>query len=302
MSPDRWSNWEWEQIADHDNLTEGPAWDGSGLLYNECAASTTWRFDPATGQNEVWREGTNGANGMVFDRLGRLLACEGAGRRIVRYDADATIAIADQFEGKCFNEPNDLAVDSRGRIWFSDPNYGGRPMELDHESVYRADPQADDSYSVTRVAFDTKRPNGVLLSSDESALYVADSPHAPGNYYGETGRDEPRQLYSYGILGEGALDDFNVLHDFGPGRGIDGMCLDSGGQIIATAGHHASGPGPMIYVFGARGRVMSTHPTPADRPTNCSFGGQQLDVLYVTFGGGEVFRVSNTGLNGVSLT
>ena len=101
-------------------------------------------------------------------------------------------------------------------------------MELDHESVYRADPQASGSYSVTRVAFDTERPNGVLLSKDESALYVADSPHAPGNYYGEINRDAPRQLYSYGILGDGGLDDFNVLHDFGPGRGIDGMCLDSG--------------------------------------------------------------------------
>ena len=112
MSPDRWSNWEWEQIADHDNLTEGPAWDGSGLLYNECAASTAWRFDPATGQSEVWREGTNGANGMVFDRQGRLFACEGAGRRIVRYEANDTIVIADRVDGKCFNEPNDLAIDS----------------------------------------------------------------------------------------------------------------------------------------------------------------------------------------------
>ena len=188
-----------------------------GLLYNECAASTAWRFDPATGQNEVWRDGTNGANGMVFDRQGRLFACEGAGRRIVRYDANETIVIADRVDGKCFNEPNDLAVDALGRIWFSDPNYGGRPMELDHESVYRADLRADGSYSVTRAAFDTERPNGVLLSKDECALYVADSPHAPGNYYGEINRDAPRQLYSYGILGDGALDDFTYCMTSDPG-------------------------------------------------------------------------------------
>ena len=167
MSPDRWSNWEWEQIADHESLTEGPAWDGSGLLYNECAASTTYRYDPATGKSEVWREGTNAANGMVFDREGRLFACEGAGRRVVQYDGDETIVIVDQVDGKRFNEPNDLAIDSSGRIWFSDPNYGGRPMELDNESVYRADPQPDGSYTATRVAFDTERPNGVLLSKDE---------------------------------------------------------------------------------------------------------------------------------------
>ncbi len=300
MSADRWSDWEWEHIASHESLTEGPAWDGTGLLYNECAASTAYRYDPGTGRSEVWREGTNGANGMVFDGQGRLFACEGIGRRVVRYAGDETEVIADHFDGMRFNEPNDLAVDRLGRIWFSDPNYGGRPMELGHESVYRADPQAGGAYKVTRVAFDTERPNGVLLSADESALYVADSPGAPGNYYGGEERDAPRQLYSYGILGDGSLDDFNVLHDFGPGRGIDGMCLDSTGQIIATAGHHASGPGPMIYVFGERGRVMAAHPTPADRPTNCTFGGKNLDVLYVTFGGGEVYRVPNTGLRGVS--
>lgn len=302
MSPDRWDNWEWEQISNHGDLTEGPAWDGSGLLYSECAANRIWRFDPDTHRSEVWREGTNGANGLAFDHSGALFACEGKARRVVRYDANSdTKVIVDQFEGKEFNEPNDLAVDREGRIWFSDPNYnmyGNGSMNLGHESVYRADPQADGSYSATRVTYDTERPNGVLLSEDGNTLYVADSPRAPGNYYGEIAKDAPRQLYSYQILEDGTLDDFSVWHDFGPGRGIDGMCRDANAQIVATAGHHASGPGPMIYVFGARGRVVSTHPTPSDRPTNCAFGGQKLDVLYVTFGGGEVYRVSNTGLSG----
>ena len=262
---------EWEQIADHDSLTEGPAWDGSGLLYNECAASTTYRFDPATGRSEVWRERTNAANGLMFDREGRLFACEGAGRRVVRYDGNETIVIADRVDGKCFNEPNDLAVDSHGRIWFSDPNYGGRPMELDHESVYRADPQSDGSYSVTRVAFDTERPNGVLLSRDGGELYVADSPHAPGNYYGETSRDAPRQLYSYGIMADGDLDDFNVLHDFGPGRGIDGMCLDSDGRIIATRRALRRWPGADDL------RVRTKGP----RDVHTSGSGGQADQLFI---------------------
>lgn len=305
MSPDRWDDWEWEQISGHSDLTEGPAWDGSGLLYSECAANKIWRFDPDTSRSEVWRDGTNGANGLAFDRYGSLFACEGQARRVVRYGGNGvTKIIVDLFEGKRFNEPNDLAIDTEGRIWFSDPNYnmyGNRPMDLDHESVYRADPQPNgSSYSTTRVTRDTERPNGVLLSESNNTLYVADSPRAPGNYYGGIARDAPRQLYSYQIFADGTLDDFNVWHDFGPGRGIDGMCIDQRGHIVATAGHHASGPGPMIYVFGARGRVMSTHPTPADRPTNCAFGGQKLDILFVTFGGGEVYRVVNTGLSGTA--
>jgi gluconolactonase len=89
-----------------------------------------------------------------------------------------------------------------------------------------------------------------------------------------------------------------VLHDFGDGRGVDGMTRTTEGLIVATAGHHERGPGPMIYVFEASGRVLSTHPTPADRPTNCTFAEAGRRVLYVTFGGGELYRATNTGLIG----
>ncbi|MEX0761809.1 MAG: SMP-30/gluconolactonase/LRE family protein [Dehalococcoidia bacterium] len=284
------AEWNWELVAKQGNLTEGPAWDGEALLYSECAASLTWRYDPGSKENTVWREDTNGANGMVFDRHGRLFACEGAGRRIVRYEKDAPAeVVVDNFEGKAFNEPNDLAIDSQGRIFFSDPNYGGRPMELDHESVYRADPVYGGSWSVHRVTFDTERPNGVLFSADQETLYVAESPRE---------MDQRRQLRAYPVNSDGSLGDHSVLHDFGPGRGIDGMCLTTDGNIVATAGHHDRGPGPMVYVFAPNGRVISTHPAPADRPTNCTYAEAGLDVLYVTFGGGEVYRAPNTGHRG----
>ena len=279
-------SWNWELIADHDYITEGPVWDGRYLFYSEIGASRTWRYDPEGGERVVWREDTGRANGMLRAPGGGLLACEGGARRVVRYVAgEPTEVIADHCAGKPFNEPNDLAQEASGRIWFSDPNYGERPMHLDHESVYRVDPGGE----AVRVTFDTNRPNGVLLDAAESELYVAESPH---------GMEQPRQLRAYPIAADGSLGERRVLHDFGDGRGVDGMTRTTEGLIVATAGHHTRGPGPMIYVFEASGRVLSTHPTPADQPTNCTFGETGRRVLYVTFGGGELYRVANTGLIG----
>ena len=283
------TDWTWERIARQDSLTEGPAWDGEALLYTQCFAALAWRWDPVTEENTVWRRDTGNANGMVFDRRGRLFACEGAARRIVQYEVDTpTRVVVDSFQGRAFNEPNDLAVDDAGRVWFTDPNFGGRPQELDHESVYRADPQPDGSWVAARVTFDTTYPNGILLSPDQRTLHVAESPRPQGR----------RQLRAYPVNDDDTLGDYEVLHDFGPARGIDGMCLNADGSIVATAGYLERGPGPMIYVFTRAGRVLSTHPAPADFPTNCTFGGPDLDVLFVTFMGGEVYRVPDTGMRG----
>ena len=279
-------NWHWELIHHHEYITEGPVWDGSCLFYSEIGASRTWRYDPGSGERTVWREDTRGANGMLRAPGGGLLACEGGGRRIVRYVAAAPAeVIADRFEGRQFNEPNDLAQAASGRIWFSDPNYGGRPMQLDHESVYCVDTGG----APRRVTFDTNRPNGVLLNADESELYVAESPHR---------MDQRRQLRAYPLAADGSVGDCRILHDFADARGVDGMTRTAEGLIVATAGHRERGPGPMIYVFEPSGRVLSTHPTPADRPTNCTFAEAGRSVLYVTFGGGELYRVANTGLAG----
>ena len=94
------------------------------------------------------------------------------------------------------------------------------------------------------------------------------------------------------------LGDYQVIFDFGAGRGIDGMTLTTDGKIVATAGSASGGPGPMIYVFEQSGLVRSTHPTPVDAPTNCTFGDGSLGTLYVTFGTGHVYRVGGTGMTG----
>ncbi len=285
--------WEWELIAKHDSLTEGPTWDGSGLLYNECYASTTYRWDPNSGESSVWRTGTGQANGMKFDRSGRLFACEGGANRVVELDTSNPnadpIVIADNLDDSKINMPNDLDIDGNGRVYFSDPNYSDNPNNLPHESVYLAEHIFGGNWTTKRVTFDTNRPNGVLLSTDQSILYVAESPINPAF---------KRQLRAYPINSDGTLGDKTVLFDFGAGRGIDGMAINTEGQILATAGSSAGGAGSAIYVFEPDGLVRATHRTPADSPTNCTFGGPALDILFVTFATGHVYQVKNIGMTG----
>ena len=287
------TSWEWELIAKHDSLTEGPTWDGSGLLYNECYGSTTYRWDPKSGESVIWRSDTGQANGMKFDRSGRLFACEGGANRVVEINAsdpaEDPSVIADNLGGAKINMPNDLDIDGSGRIYFSDPNYSDKPNNLPHESVYLAEHIFGGNWTVKRVTFDTNRPNGVLLSADQSVLYVAESPILP---------DLRRQFRSYPVKPDGTLGDKTVLFDFGAGRGIDGMALTTDGQILATAGSSAAGPGSAIYVFEPDGLVRATHRTPADSPTNCTFGGPGLNILYITFATGHVYQVKNTGMTG----
>ncbi len=284
--------WNFELLLEPIGLTEGPAWDGTGLLFTNISNSRIMRYDAATGQVSLWREGTNRANGLMLDPAGQLYGCEGGnpeqptiGRRIVRYEPDGGVTVVcDNFEGKRFNSPNDLAIDLQGRIWFTDPRYGElrADMELDHESIYRVDLLAGGEWTApVRVTFDTTSPNGILVSPDQKWLYVAQSKY---------GENQKKELRAYPIQADGSLGLYRVLHNFYPHRGIDGMCLDTEGNIIATAGWEQSGPGAMIYVFAPNGRVLETHPLPANRPTNCTFGDADLRTLYVTTIDGHLFR------------
>ena len=284
--------WQFVQVdGPYGGATEGPAWDGGGLLFTHIPAGVIMRYDPVTGRSTAFRTGANQANGLMLDRDGRLFACEGGARRVVRYEAQGGVTVlADGFDGKKLNIPNDLAIDPQGRVWFTDPYYEGAGgpwsetranKELDHDSVYRLDPRPDAPWSITRVTFDTTRPNGLLFSLDHRTLYVAQSGREPG---------EKRELRAYPVLRGGGLGRHKVLHDFGAYRGIDGMCLDTEGNIVATAGYRAGGPGPMIYVFSPSGAVLEAHPVPVDRPTNCTFGGDDLRTLYVTSSEGYLLR------------
>ena len=274
-------------------VTEGPVWDGEAVYFTHIPASRIMRFDPGTGRTTQWRGNTNRSNGLAYDAQGRLFGCCAGGRSIVRFDPDGTTAVvADRLDRRRISTPNDLAIDRQGRIWFTNPWNAGNidpteREELDHRSVLRADPQPNGSYTVTRVTFDTTMPNGVLLSADGRTLYVAES--------NSDRSDIDRELRAYPINDDGSLGPYRVLHAFskdaaGVQRGIDGMCLDVEGNIIATAGWPQAGPGPMIYVFSPSGRVLETHPVPCLRPTNCCFGGADMTTLYVTSAEGHLFR------------
>ncbi len=263
-------------------VTEGPAWDGQLLLFTHIPTSRILSYDPETRLTSIHRTGTNWCNGTMFDGDGAYFGCEGGARRVVRYDGDQVTVLSDSFEGGRYNIPNDLAIDDQGRIWFTDPFYEGAgggwsedrsEMELDHESVYRLDPGTDGGYSPSRVTFDTTRPNGLLFNLDHSVLYVAQSGRRA---------DEKRQLRAYPVNSDGSLGEGEVLHDFGQWRGIDGMVLDTEGNVWATAGTAEGGPGPSVYVFSPGGDVIERHHMPVDNPTNCTFAGPDLSELYVT--------------------
>ncbi len=288
--------WNFELIdKPYGGVSEGPAWDGAVLFFTHIQQSRIMKYDPQSGKCTVFRENTNCANGLNFDREGRLYGCEGGAsidaRRVVCYEKSGGVTVlAGGFEGKRFNIPNDLALDPDGRVWFTDPYYEGAAgpwsfdranKELEHDSVYRLVPQPDASYAIQRVTFDTTRPNGLLFSQDYKTLYVAQSGRQPA---------EKRQLRAYPVRGDLTLGAPAVLHDFGENRGIDGMCLDEGGNIVATAGWELGGPGPMIYVFAPSGQVLEQHPVPAKRPTNCAFGGAGRTTLYVTTTEGHLFQ------------
>ena len=283
--------WQFELLdGPYEGVTEGPVWDGEAILFTHIPASRILRYDPKTGKVTEYRTGTNLTNGLAFDKEGMLYGCSGGGRCIVRFDPDGTITpISDRLDGRRHNNPNDLAIDRQGRIWFTDMwsnTPEGSEMELDHESVLRLDPQASGTWTLKRATFDTTHPNGILVSQDQKTLYVAQS---------DFGEERKRELRAYPIREDGSLGPYSVLHTFGKDhrgaqRGVDGMCLDVEGNIIACAGWELGGPGPMLYVFTPQGRVLETHPVPTRRPTNCTFGDPDMQTIYVTTIDGELFR------------
>ena len=285
--------WKFELLMKPSGITEGPVWDGEHLYFTQIRANRILRYDPKNGAIAEWRAGTNRTNGLAHDAQGRLFGCCSGGRSILRFDADGrNTVVADRVDGKRLNTPNDLAIDRKGRIWFTNPINEGNwdndkePRELDNQSVLRADPQKDGAYTVKRVTFDNTQPNGILMSKDQGTLYVAESNYSKGI---------ARELRAYPIREDGSLGVYSTLFTWGEDakgvhRGIDGMCFDADGNIVATNGWEVSGPGPMITVFSPTGRVLEMHPVPANRPTNCCFGGPDMTTLFVTTVEGHFFK------------
>jgi gluconolactonase len=269
-----------EKVWSDGEFTEGPAYGPDGCVYFSDIGNRIMKYDPATGKTEEYRNPSGRANGLDFDPDGRLVAAEGANkggnRRVTRTEKDGKITVlADAWKGKKLNSPNDLTIDTKGRIYFTDPRYvGDEPREIDTESVYRIDPDG----TLTQLITDVEKPNGILLSPDMKTLYVADS-----NPKGK------QQLLAFPVKADGSVGEKKVLYDFGKDRGIDGMVVDAKGNIYGAAGDGKKGG---VYVFSPEGKQLGFIPTP-ETPTNCVFGGKDRKTLYVT-AGKSLYRI---GLN-----
>jgi sugar lactone lactonase YvrE len=261
-----------EKVATGFEFTEGPAADAEGNVYFSDAPANRILVLPPVGPARVWKSPSRGANGMLFDREGRLITCNSQlapdGRSVTRYERDGRVTVlADNYQGRRLNSPNDLALDREGRVYFTDPRYGDlKDLEQDRQAVYRIEKDG----RLTRVIDDAQTPNGILISGDGKTLYLADNSPAPGG---------ARTLVAYD-LDKGRATRRAVLHDFRDGRGIDGMALDERGNIYATAGL-AEKTG--VYVFSPEGRLLQFIPT-LETATNCTFGGADLRWLYITAG------------------
>jgi len=260
-----------EKLWSDGQFTEGPAYGPDRCIYFSDIGNRIMRFDPSTGKTTEYRKPSGRANGLDFDPQGRLVACEGASsggnRRVTITEKDGRVRVlADRWNGKRFNSPNDVTIDTKGRAYFTDPRYlGDEPRELDRESVYCVDPDG----TVTRIIKSVSKPNGILLSPDMKTLYLAES-----NPRGK------RLLLAFPLHDDGTVGDGRVLYDFGEMRGIDGMCADAKGRIFGAAG---SGKTAGVYVFSPEGKKLAFIPTP-ETPTNCVFGGADRRTLYITAG------------------
>lgn len=280
-------SWTFERVFGPREATEGPLWTDSVVRFTEIRENQVLEYDPETGATRVYIEETAGAVGLHEGRDGTLYACEAETHRIAALSPDEpTAVVVDEFEGTPLNGPNDLEIDSDGSIWFTDPDDVDRG-ELGHTSVYRVEP-TDSGWNLVHLTDEMDRPNGILLSPDESRLYVAECTYEP---------DRDCDLRAYEVLADGSLGEYEVLHDFGDHRGIDGMTLTDEGNIVACAGWEESGPGPSVYVFSPSGAVLARHPFPETRPTNCTFGGPDRSVLYVADLTGSLHR-AETDLTG----
>jgi gluconolactonase len=263
-----------EQIATGLRWAEGPVWFGDGrfLLWSDIPNNRMLRWDEETGAVSAFRKPSNFANGNTRDRQGRLLTCEHGGRRVSRTEYDGTItAVADKFEGKRLNSPNDIVCKSDGSIWFTDPPFGllgfyeGYMAEPElPTNVYRIDPRSGD---IAVVAADINRPNGLCFSPDESTLYVVES------------GSSPRNILGYDVVQGGTrLSNRRKLIDAGPGT-PDGMRCDVDGNLWCGWGM-GSEELDGVVIFNPEGKAIGRIALP-ERCANLCFGGTYRNRLFM---------------------
>lgn len=267
-----------EKLADGFRFTEGPIWTRQGyLLFSDYPRGIIkWAPDGTLGPfpepHGTWKKGAESipvtmTNGLTLDRQGRLVICEQGKRRVALLEADSTLTIlADQYEGKRLNSPNDIVVKSDGSIYFTDPPYGlakgdeDPSKELPFNGVYRLA-----GGKITLLHRQLTRPNGLAFSPDEKYLYVANS-------------DSKKSLWMrFEVLSDGTLGKGQVFYDVTghPEEGLpDGLKVDQRGNVYAT------GPGG-VWIFSPHGKALGII-KPPEIPANCHWGDADGKTLYMT--------------------
>jgi gluconolactonase len=259
--------------------TEGPLWHPGGFLtFVDMRGNRLLRWDAATGVRTI-REGTGEGNGCTLDRQGRLVMCEGGRRRLTAMAPDGTVtALAERWQGKRLNRPNDVVCRSDGSLFFTDPELRVPPeeREVGVSGVYRIDPQGALSLATDECEY----PNGLAFSPDERTLYVAIS-RLDERCFAEADKGEVcrhRRIRAFDVDAKGGLSNNRVFIDMSSAEpGVpDGMKVSRDGHVFCT------GSGG-IWVIDPRGQRLGTIRVP-EVPRNLAFGGQDHRTLYITAG------------------
>lgn len=272
------------EIATTVAFTEGPTVDRDGNVYfTELVSQRIMKLTPK-GMLSAFRERSNNANGLLIDREGRLVACEGAESertgvrltfepQVTRTDLStgALEVLADNYQGKPFVGPNDVTIDGKGRLYFTD---------LPGGAVYRID--GPGQLARILAAPDIQRPNGIQISPDDTTLYLVEANRAEGG---------ARMIRAYDLRPDGTVGSMRVHYNFYPGRSADGMSIDTEGNLYASAGmNQLRGSSETldnktgVYVISPQGKLLNFIPIQEDFITNNTFGGSDMKTLYVTAG------------------
>ncbi len=270
-----------EKLAGDFQFIEGPVWieDAAGgphLLFSDIRANTIYSWSPTAGVSEFLNPvtpddseagGNGGSNGLSLDLEGRLILCEHGNRQVSRIETDNSRSVlADRFEGKRLNSPNDIVFHSSGWAYFTDPPYGltdgddDSQKELDHNGIYRLGPEGQ-----LELLREQTRPNGLALSPDEKTLYVANSD------------SEQRVWFAYDVLEDGRLSEGTIFFDAteSDAPGVpDGLRVDTSGNVYAT------GPGG-VWIIAPDGTHLGTI-RPPELPANVGWGDADGKTLYIT--------------------
>ena len=252
-----------EVVHDGFRFTEGPAGDATGRLYfTDVLGGRIYRANPGN-EPDLLLDDSKGTNGLMFDSKGRLFACQGGSGKVIVIDVDdkKITAIAEQYDGKRFNRPNDLVVDRQGGLYFTDPKlFAGAKGK---EAFYYVSAAGE----VTRLSDTLKFPNGIILSPDESTLYVLPF--------------RSHEVMAYAIESPGKIGEGRVLCELqrgpdGETSGGDGLTIDTDGNLYVAVPSVSS-----IQVVSPNGNTLGLIRLP-ERPSNCAFGGANMKTLYIT--------------------